>query len=478
MIKATGTARHSGRMGLQRSDAIRWAALACLLVLLAATVAVLVSDDAGDAVVAEPTASPSAGAPTSPEPTTTAPTTPDDTAASPAASPEPASTSPVATPTPTSTPSPSPSSTEVRAVWVHLFDDTLKTPASIDRMVDRVADANANTLVVEVVRRQDAYYDSDVLPRTTDPDVPAGFDVLAHVLDRAHARGLAVHAWVPILTAHHHVYDDLPTPPGWVWTEHGPDAPPSDRWVTRTADGAWSDHLDPGLPAVRQHVAAVMAEIAARYPVDGVHLDYVRYTDRDTGYHPAALERFRGETGATGTPSPDDAGWSAWRRDQVTTLVQQVRAAVRAADPDVALTAAVIAQSDGPTTSRPFAATRGYADYFQDWVGWAQDGLVEAVFPMAYFDQRVNGGPFGQWADFSAWFAGEVDTLVVGGQAGYLNTPAASLAQLERLAAGTDGVSLYSFQQTAESEPFGVLFDRLPQGLWSEPAAVPDVLRR
>lgn len=478
MNKATGTARHSSSTGFHRSPAVRWVALACLLVLAAAAVAVLVSDDAGVAVVAEPTASPSVGAPTSPEPTRPEPTDQDQAPASPAPSPEPASTSPVATPTSTPTPSPAPSSTEVRAVWVHLFDDTLKTPASIDRMVDRVADANANTLVVEVVRRQDAYYESDVLPRTTDPEVPAGFDVLAHVLDRAHERGLAVHAWVPVLTVHHHVYDDLPTPPGWVWTEHGPDAPARDRWITRTADGTWSDHLDPGLPAVRQHVAAVTAEIAARYPVDGIHLDYVRYTDQDTGYHPVALDRFREQTGATGTPSPGDGAWSAWRRDQVTTLVQQVRDAVGAADPDVALTAAVIAQSDGPTSSRPFAATRGYADFFQNWVGWAQDGLVDAVFPMAYFDQRVNGGMFQQWADFSAWFAGEVDTLVVGGQAGYLNTPAASLAQLERLSAGTDGVSLYSFQQTAEDEPFDVLFDRLPQGLWSEPAAVPEVLRR
>lgn len=403
---------------------------------------------------------------------------------------EPASHTPTeaAAPTePSGAPTPRPSPTpivppapiepaEVRAVWIHLFDDTLKDAASITRMVDRAADANANTLIVEVVRRQDAYHDSDVLPRTTDPELDAGLDVLDHVLERAHARDLAVHAWVPVLTAHHHVYDDLPAPPGWVWTDHGPDAPEDRRWITRLADGTWSDHLDPGVPAVRAHVAAVMAEIARDYPVDGVHLDYVRYTSRDAGYHPQALARYRAATGTSGTPSPDDPAWSAWRREQVTTLVHETRAAVEAAAPDVAFTAAVVAQGEAPTSARPFAATRGHADYFQDWVRWADDGLFDALFPMVYFDERTHGDWFDGWAGFLDWFAGEVDPLLVGGQAGYLNTTEASLDQLQRLRDGTDGTALYSFQQTVDREPFDALFERLPRQVWAEPARNP--LRR
>lgn len=77
---------------------------------------------------------------------------------------------------------------------MHLFDNTLKSRASIQEMVKDVAAANANLLIVEVVRRQDAYYTSSVLPRTTDPKLEAGLDVLDHVLEQAHVRGIAVQA--------------------------------------------------------------------------------------------------------------------------------------------------------------------------------------------------------------------------------------------------------------------------------------------
>src|SRR5690606_25417173 len=145
-----------------------------------------------------------------------------------------------------------------------------------------------NLLIVEVVRRHDAYYDSKVLPRSNDPKLEPGLDVLDEVLRAAHAKGIAVQAWVPIAPAYHPSYETIPPPDGWVWTEHGPSAPVADRWVTRTADGTWSEYLDVSLPAVQDHVTRIFAELAG-YPVDGVHLDYARYAGADYGYHPAVL---------------------------------------------------------------------------------------------------------------------------------------------------------------------------------------------
>ena len=78
----------------------------------------------------------------------------------------------------------------------------------------------------------------------------------------------------------------------------------ADRWVTRTIDGTWDTYLDPGLPEIREYLAAIVGEIAAEYPVDGIHLDYVRYPSNWHGYHPRALARYRAETGATGIPDP------------------------------------------------------------------------------------------------------------------------------------------------------------------------------
>lgn len=385
---------------------------------------------------------------------------------------------PADSPTDATSPPPSPppeaeGPAELRAVWIHLFDDTLKSPASIDRMLDRVADANFNTVIAEVVRRQDAYYESDVLPRTTDPALAEGFDALAHLVEGAHARGLELEAWIPLMPAYHHVYDDLPAPDGWVWTEHGTDAPEAQRWVTRYSDGTWDDHLDPALPAVRDHVAAVAAELARNYDVDAIHLDYLRYVEGDTGYHPEVLDRYRADTGASGVPASDDPRWSAWRRQEVKEMVRQVREAVRGADADMPVTAAVVAAGEGPAAVGGFERTRPYVRFHQDWVGMVEEGLLDAIYPMNYFDEQVYGNWFDQWITFQEELAASTDVLVAGGQAGYLNRPEGSLSQLRRISEGLDGAVLYSFQQTAQDGPLDVLFDLVPEELWRERAPVP-----
>lgn len=424
--------------------------------------------------------SPAPDGPGSPSPATAAPgpgASGTGPSSPPAASPSPLPSFPASSSSPPSSPAPSsptPSRpTELRGVWVHLFDDTLKTPASIDRMLDRVAAAGANTVIAEVVRRQDAYYRSEVLPHTADPAVPRGFDPLAHLLAGAGERGLQVHAWVPLMPTYHAVYDALPRPAGWVWAEHGPTAPVDRRWVTRLADGTWDDHLDPGHPAVRDHLVAVVTEIARRYDVDAVHLDYLRYVDEAAGYNPAALARFREETGRGDTPAPTDAGFSDWRRGQVRSLLARIRRAVARAAPGVALSAAVIAQQEGPHAGHPFAATRAHAGYFQDWAGWLHDGLVDAVMPMIYFDQSVHGTWFAQWAAFARRLAAEVEPLVAPGVGAWLNTPAAGADQLAAVMRGTDGGVVYSYQQNAARPPHDGLFRRLPEGRWRRRVAPP-----
>jgi uncharacterized lipoprotein YddW (UPF0748 family) len=355
-------------------------------------------------------------------------------------------------------------SRQVRAVWVHLFDDTLKTPASIDRMLDDTVAAGLNTVIVEVVRRQDAYYDSAVLPQTADPALPAGFDMLTYVSDRARERDLAVHAWFPGVQAYHATYDRLPAPEGWVWTSHGLPAPEADRWVSRSHTGEWGTYLDPGVPAVQDLLVATAAELAA-YRIDAVHLDYVRYDGSQWGYHPVALARFQAETGRTDVPAPSDPQWSDWRRDQTRGIVARLRAAVAAVNPDMAVSAAVIAQGDGPHAGTPFSDTIAYREKFQDWERWVREGLVDDIYPMVYFDASVNEHRYEQWVGFLAELAASTDATVAVGLGAWLNTPEASATQLAKAFAATHGAVIYSYQQSASAQPYESLLRRLPD-LW------------
>ena len=65
------------------------------------------------------------------------------------------------------------------------------------------------------------------------------------------------------------------------------------RWTrahTSIVEGLYTSPLH---PAAQDHTAAVIGEIAAKYPVDGVHLDYVRFPNEDFDYSPAAMDQFK-----------------------------------------------------------------------------------------------------------------------------------------------------------------------------------------
>ena len=386
----------------------------------------------------------------------------------PTPSPSPAPTrTPVTEPTPTPTP-PALTAEDVlkRAVWVHLFDDALKSRDSIRRVVADLAGAEATSIVAEVVRRQDAYYDSDVLAQTADPALEPGLDVLAVLIEEAHAAGLEVHAWIPVAPTWHESYVGLPAPDGWLTSAHGQNAPEADRWVTRTVDGTWDTYLDPGLLEVRAHVAAVVGEIAAGYDVDGIHLDYVRYASERHGYHPRVLARYQQETGATGSPAPDDPAWSDWRREQVTEVARAAAEAIDASGSPAMLSAAVISWGDGPggPTTPSFAETRAYTEALQDWADWAETGLVDVVMPMNYFREANpdQAAWLRTWLAYQEELTARTGARIVPGIAGYLNSPSDSLTQIGLAMASSGAAAMYSYQGST-SDP------ALP--LWADLAA-------
>ena len=341
---------------------------------------------------------------------------------------------------------------------MHLFDPTLKTPAGLTRVLDDASSAGLNAVFVQVVRRHDAYYDSRVLPPTPDPALAPGFDVLAAAVDGGHARGLQVHAWFTVATAWHETYRDVELPAGHVTRDHGPGTP--DPWMTVTRAGVQSrEYFDIGLPEMHSHVAGIVGDIASRYAVDGVHLDYVRYDGAEWGYHPRALERFRAETGYQGVPASSDGTWSDWRRAQSRTIVERARAALAGARPQAVLSAAVIAQDVGPVGAPGgFAGTRAFVDYAQDWAGWVSDGLLDLAVPMMYARESVPAQA--QW--YRQWlaFAAELDDRPIGaavavGVGGWLNTVGGGLAQAREALHRTAGVSAFSYQQDSSDAARG-----------------------
>jgi uncharacterized lipoprotein YddW (UPF0748 family) len=270
---------------------------------------------------------------------------------------------------------------EGRALWVPAWE--LTSPAAVDRVVDLAAAAGFNEIFLQVRYRGDALYLPNRLndlhfnpePRSEYlASQPADFDPLARACALAHAAGINLHAWVVCfeITGGHAPYSPdhvVYRRPEWITRD-------SARRPLPLGHRCW---LDPGVPAVRDYTAEVLADIVANYPLDGLHLDYVRYRDAQTGYAAAALEEFRRSTGVA-SPEADPAAWTAWRRENITAFVAEVSHRAHELRPDLVVSAAVYAER----------AATAYNDVSQDWGIWLADGLIDLVVTMSYFTERAT----------------------------------------------------------------------------------------
>jgi uncharacterized lipoprotein YddW (UPF0748 family) len=286
---------------------------------------------------------------------------------------------------------------EFRALWVDAYRPGIKSPKQIDELVETAQAGNINALVVQVRRRGDTYYPSEIDPWASDAVV--GFDALAHLIERAHAAGIEVHAWATTLAIWGG--DVPPAEPSHTFNVHGPGASGRAYWLMtsntgeeKAADLYW---LDPGHPDVVDYTVGVYAELATKYDLDGLHLDRVRYAWQEWGYNPTSLARFQAQTGRTDVPEPTDTQWLQWRRDQVTALVRKIYLTVTAIDPRIRVSAALSAAGGAPSDTYPWETRTPYTHQLQDWRSWLEEGVVDLGLTMTYKSEAQYAIQFDNW---------------------------------------------------------------------------------
>ncbi len=258
---------------------------------------------------------------------------------------------------------------EARAVWLSRYDycgvspthnpDSIK--AYIAQVIKQAARANFNLIFFQVRGAGDAFYQPGLEPwgalLTGELGADPGWDPLEFALETAHIHGLELHAWINTYPAWRGSRPPSATIPPIALTAH-PD------WVVADSAGQpvpLSDgytNFSPGIPAVREHILAVVSDIASRYAVDGIHLDYVRYPDRartsGLSRDSISVARFNSPAG-----NPQQLDWEDWQREQVTMLVTGVFNRLTAIDSSIKLSAAVL----GSYVSTGWNAYRqGYQD--------------------------------------------------------------------------------------------------------------------
>lgn len=242
------------------------------------------------------------------------------------------------------------------AVWV--VRNALGTPAAWREALDAVERRGCERVYLQVSGRWDAYFPSRVWPGPETP-VRGWDDPFGRALDEAHDRGIEVHAWVNALLAWSapeppsdpaHVF--LRQPEWFVVDTRGRSMRSRTRAeLDRAGLRGEGWFLDPAREDVRTELRRFVLEVALTYPVDGIHLDYIRYP---TGWAP-----------------PGGA-------DAITYLVALVAEDLRSVRPGAELSAAVMPRAD--------EAVRSFG---QDWATWIERGLVDEAVPMVYRDSAA-----------------------------------------------------------------------------------------
>lgn len=327
---------------------------------------------------------------------------------------------------------------ELRGAWVTTWQHGIFTPQEVDSTIAAAKKAGVNALYIQVRKFADAYYDSKIEPAGSNlaPD----FDALAYTIEKAHAEGIQVHAWVVVYRAWCGAKTG-PTDPDHVINKHP-------GWVLLNKDGGnWAGegiYLDPGVPEAREYIVSVFEDIAKRYNVDGINYDYVRYPGSAWGYSEAALKRYYADTGATAKPEPSDPKWLQWRRDQVTSLVKLSHDRIKAANPKISISAATICYGGAPSD---FTKTSAYSSVCQDWKMWMERELIDVNIPMNY---KLEGGKYAKafrdWTDLSAKWSG--DGVVYQGLDADNQSPNDVVTQIKYCrSVGQTGFLLFPFNQ-------------------------------
>ena len=269
---------------------------------------------------------------------------------------------------------------EVRAVWLTTIGG-LDWPHSYAQnelmagrqkqelrdILDKLQRAGINTVLFQARVRGTVVYPSQLEPwdgcLSGVPGRSPGYDPLAFAIDECHKRGMELHAW-------------MVTIPVGKWNALGCKTLRNKypHLIKRVGE---EGYMDPENTATATYLANFCKEITDRYDVDGIHLDYIRYPEtwKINIAHDAA-------------------------RRNITAIVRAISEKVKASKPWVKYSCSPI----GKFSDLSRFASNGwnaYAKVCQDAQGWLRDGLMDALFPMMYF-QGNHFFPFAiDWAEQS-----------------------------------------------------------------------------
>lgn len=301
----------------------------------------------------------------------------------------------------TAAPNPPDKVSEVRGVWIaSVLNLNFPTKSGltaaqlrgeIDDIIATALAANLNAIYFQVRPSGDALYQSDIFPTsayltgTQGAPLQGGFDPLAYLLEKAHAKGLLVHAWVNPLR----VTVGTEAKPNTDVTKlaSGNPARKNPGWVIPYDNGML--YYDAGIPEVRTLIANGCAEIVSKYAVDGIIFDDYFYP------YPTTITVGGQSTVAPFNDSHTFSKYGAayqnlgdWRRDNVNKMVEGCYKAIKAVNPNCQFGIApfgIWQNNDGKNGGSDTKGLSSYSAIYCDPIAWIKGGYIDYIAPQIYW---------------------------------------------------------------------------------------------
>ena len=264
---------------------------------------------------------------------------------------------------------------EVRAVWLttiggidwpHSYSTTTQK-AELISILDQLQQAGINTVLIQTRVRATTIFPTTTEPwdgcLTGHPGTSPGYDPLQMCIDECHRRGMECHAWIVTI-------------PVGKWNGTGCKQL-RQNYPTLIKKIGDEGYMNPEMPQTGDYLANFCAEVTRKYDVDGIHLDYIRYPET----WKLKVSRTQG-------------------RQYITDIVRKINRAVKGLKPWIKLSCSPIGKYDDLTRYKS-SGWNANTTVCQDAQGWLRDGLMDALFPMMYF-QGNNFYPFAiDWHEHS-----------------------------------------------------------------------------
>lgn len=342
-------------------------------------------------------------------------------------------------------------------------------------LLDELQALNMNAVIMQIRPAGDALYPSQFAPWSAYLTGQQGiapqpyFDPLQFMIETAHARNMEFHAWINpyratmnLRTETLHPTHQLNQNPTW-----------------HVAYGG-KYYLDPGLPAVQQHITDIVAEITEKYDIDAIHFDDYFYPYKSGNEIFPDFNSYR-------TYGSHFADRADFRVHSVNRLIDKVSAKIKEIKPHVRFGISPFGvwrnAADDLRGSDSRAGVRAYDDLHAHIVKWLREGKIDYIAPQLYWSIGFDAADYARLSDWwSDWHFGR--NLYVGhavykvdnnaDPAWAIPTEIPEQILRNRVAPAVEG-SIYFSASKLRLNPLdvlsgiGILYDRyakIPESIW------------